>query len=202
MLYLGWLFLLSIAVLHVDGFPLLLQRHVYRDLPTLSVTLPDNRCHCRRSLSCGFDRSMKHRSIAPRAMLYFDRKDNNEQGGDESNIWAVVGLFAQPIVWASLANVKLTGAGLPSGPFGIVGALEGISYLILLAWSVAWGVTRFQNRRTVRLVEALSAGTIALGILVLLSLVADKGCVPNAKPILDYSNYLPVCEVDAGLFGG
>jgi hypothetical protein len=52
------------------------------------------------------------------------------------------------------------------------------------------------------LVENLSALSLVLGLLVLVSLVVDQGCVPNAKPILDYSAYLPVCEAKAGLFGG
>lgn len=132
-------------------------------------------------------------------MLYLGHGDDNEE--EETTLLGSLGLVAQPIVWASLINVKLTGGGLPSGPFGIVGALEGISYLILVAWSIAWCVGRFQNR-TIQLVESLSVGTIALGILVLLSLVGDKGCVPNAKPILDYSNYLPVCDSNTGFFGG
>jgi hypothetical protein len=141
-------------------------------------------------------------------------------------IWS--GLLAQPIIWASLVSVKTTGAGLPSGPFGIVGAVEGISYLLLLGWAGAGAWRRLRqndededdnlslsssssssssssiksSQSLAWLVENLSALSLVLGLLVLVSLVIDEGCVPNAKPILDYSAYLPVCEAKAGLFGG
>jgi hypothetical protein len=52
------------------------------------------------------------------------------------------------------------------------------------------------------LVENLSVLSLVLGLLVVASLVADEGCIPNAKPILDYSAYVPVCEAKLGLFGG
>jgi hypothetical protein len=143
-------------------------------------------------------------------------------------VWS--GLLAQPIVWASLVNVGITGAGLPSGPFGIVGGAEGISYLLLLGWAGAWALRRRNNNNNnnnnntereedddddlfssssncqrislLLLVENLSVLSLVLGLLVVASLVADEGCVPNAKPILDYSAYVPVCEAKLGLFGG
>jgi hypothetical protein len=38
--------------------------------------------------------------------------------------------------------------------------------------------------------------TLAFGLLTLIGLIVDQGCVPNAKPILDYSAYLPICNID------
>jgi len=58
-----------------------------------------------------------------------------------------------------------TGEGLPAGPLGLLGALEGLSYLTIVA---------------------------GLGVLAYLGLSA--GCVPNAQPLLDYSSVLPVCR--------
>tara|TARA_B100000524_G_scaffold46783_1_gene22231 strand:- start:3242 stop:3595 length:354 start_codon:yes stop_codon:yes gene_type:complete len=43
----------------------------------------------------------------------------------------VAGLAAQPIMWWSLYTLKTTGCGLPAGPFGLFGAAEGISYLVV-----------------------------------------------------------------------
>ena len=52
-----------------------------------------------------------------------------------NNIESILGLSVQPIVWISLYFVLTTGSGLPSGPYGIIGAIEGISYLLVLYFS-------------------------------------------------------------------
>ncbi len=123
------------------------------------------------------------------------------------------GLIAQPVVWVSLCFVATTGAGLPPGPFGLVGAAEGVSYLVVLALvarSLFRGLVAGEgkeeeeegpNSGSIALAERLSSASLVAGILVLAGLVAQQGCVPNAKPILDYSDYPPVCQVTPGLFG-
>jgi len=50
---------------------------------------------------------------------------------------AVIGLAAQPIMWWSLWTLKTTGCGLPAGPYGVYGALEGVSYLIVAGFVLA-----------------------------------------------------------------
>eukprot|EP00775_Hariotina_reticulata_P006300 gene6300-6535_t len=48
------------------------------------------------------------------------------------------GLVANPVMLWSEYTLKTTGAGLPPGPGGALGALEGISYLVvigIIAWS-------------------------------------------------------------------
>jgi hypothetical protein len=50
-----------------------------------------------------------------------------------------------------------------------------------------------RERSSIVDVRNLSRASIALGLVVLAGVAASKGCVPNAKPILDYSAYLPVC---------
>eukprot|EP00980_Cylindrotheca_fusiformis_P031151 scaffold25895_cov108-Cylindrotheca_fusiformis.AAC.4 len=150
--------------------------------------------------------------------------NNNNSNGDisknaeddDSIILGVSGLVAQPIVWVSLYFVATTGAGLPSGPFGLIGALEGISYLAVVALvskSIGRRVMGDERRRSsgsidgeaslLRLSEQVSWFTLFIALLALLGLVVEQGCVPNAKPILDYSAYLPVCspEDTPGLFG-
>ena len=50
-----------------------------------------------------------------------------------------LGLLSNVVVDYSLYTLKTTGCGLPAGPFGLVGAAEGISYLAvvgLLGWSI------------------------------------------------------------------
>ncbi|BBN03647.1 hypothetical protein MPTK1_2g25140 [Marchantia polymorpha subsp. ruderalis] len=49
------------------------------------------------------------------------------------------GLVAVPVVAWSLYTLKTTGCGLPPGPGGAIGALEGVSYLAILGvigWSI------------------------------------------------------------------
>ena len=130
---------------------------------------------------------------------------DNDSERNESPLLSVVSLG---IVWVSLATVATTGAGLPPGPFGILGALEGVSYLIMLAL-----VGKFAYRNIAEadeddlksgvgiLAERLAIFTLALSLLVLASLVVRQGCVPNATPILDYSAYVPICDATPGLFG-
>lgn len=113
---------------------------------------------------------------------------DNDSERNESPLLSVVSLG---IVWVSLATVATTGAGLPPGPFGILGALEGVSYLIMLAL-----VGKFAYRNIAEadeadlksgvgiLAERLAIFTLALSLLVLASLVVRQGCVPNATPIL------------------
>lgn len=143
------------------------------------------------------------------------REDNNDQEKDNtpSFIIPVVALIAQPVVWTSLYYVVTTGAGLPSGPFGLLGALEGISYLVILGFVGASWLFRSKQQSTAtttsssssgdayEIAERLSYVSLLAGLIVLASLVVEQGCVPNAKPILDYSDYLPICADQPGLFG-
>ena len=127
--------------------------------------------------------------------IAFLRINNNEENDEVS--WGttpaesavspstVITFAAQPVVWISLVSVVTTGHGLPEGPFGLLGALEGISYLLVL-FGAAVG--------TSAATKIVSRGTLLLGLAAVVSLVAQQGCVPNAQPILDYSNYLPICQ--------
>jgi hypothetical protein len=141
-------------------------------------------------------------------------------------VMAAIGIVAQPIAWISLFFVSTTGGGLPSGPFGLLGAMEGISYLAILGWALlggggggGGGASTFdgpakvpgedeqndatlrqqqqQQQRMLLWVTNISRLTLVVAIATLLSLIVDRGCVPNAKPILDYSAYLPICDSNA-----
>ena len=45
---------------------------------------------------------------------------------------AGIGLVAAPVVFISLYNVASTGSGLDAGPYGLLGALEGVSFLVVM----------------------------------------------------------------------
>lgn len=126
----------------------------------------------------------------------------DEDGGEVKSslrLLDVLGYSCQPVVWLSLYYVSTTGGGLPAGPFGLVGALEGLSYLLMVGY-----VVNSLGASSLRPVESLSRLTLTAGLCTLGFLILQQGCVPNAKPILDYSAYLPVCDPDQtpGLFGG
>nr|XP_043606769.1 uncharacterized protein LOC122578797 [Erigeron canadensis] len=49
------------------------------------------------------------------------------------------GLISNPVIGWSLYTLKTTGCGLPPGPGGSIGALEGVSYLVvvgIVGWSL------------------------------------------------------------------
>jgi hypothetical protein len=118
------------------------------------------------------------------------------------SILGTAGLVVQPIVWISLVSVATTGAGLPAGPFGLIGAIEGLSYVLVVI--LAGTAALREDTVTMPRSQQWSLATLGLALLVLVKLVADQGCIPNAKPILDYSAYVRVCDPQhtPGFFDG
>ena len=117
-------------------------------------------------------------------------------------IAAAAGLVANPIMWVSLGFVATTGGGLPAEWGPLVGALEGISYLIVVGFA---GASLFSKVTTgsglpagrgglLGAAEGLSFLSIVAGIGVLATLVGQQDCVPNALPIADYSDKVNVCR--------
>ena len=118
-----------------------------------------------------------------------------------SLVASTVGIAVQPVVWVSLYDVATTGGGLPPGPFGLVGLLEGLSYLVIVA---IVGLSLFSKVTTgsglpaghqgrAGLAEGLSFLSVVVGLGVLAYVATQQGCVPNALPIVDYSNAAKVC---------
>ncbi|PSC73380.1 hypothetical protein C2E20_3528 [Micractinium conductrix] len=65
---------------------------------------------------------------------------SSEDVGTVGTAAIALGLLANPICLWSEYTLKTTGAGLPPGPGGALGAAEGISYLVILGvvgWSIA-----------------------------------------------------------------
>ncbi|XVF15739.1 hypothetical protein REPUB_Repub09cG0181700 [Reevesia pubescens] len=67
-------------------------------------------------------------------------KETSESGNGITEKAAIAGgLVANPVIGWSLYTLKTTGCGLPPGPGGSIGALEGVSYLIvvgIVGWSL------------------------------------------------------------------
>ncbi|PKU75283.1 uncharacterized protein LOC110113372 [Dendrobium catenatum] len=82
----------------------------------------------------------RRRSVAS---LICKAKDAGGDGGGSAGtveIAAAAGaLIANPVIGISLYVLKTTGCGLPPGPGGALGALEGVSYLVV-AGIVVWSL--------------------------------------------------------------
>lgn len=67
-------------------------------------------------------------------------KESSEAGtGTAGKVAIVAGLVSTPVIGWSLYTLKTTGCGLPPGPGGSIGALEGVSYLAvvgIVGWSL------------------------------------------------------------------
>ena len=117
------------------------------------------------------------------AVLSLSESDQVALGG--------VGTTMSLVMLCSEYVLKTTGCGLPAGPFGVIGAVEGISYLgvtALTAFSIFTKVKTGSGlpagpKGILGLAEGLSFLAIVVGIAVLLFQVVDYGYIPNAVPV-------------------
>ena len=126
---------------------------------------------------------------------YYAKEDDSEEekvvGSSDQLILGISGLVASSIVLYSESVLFQTGCGLPAGPFGLVGAMEGISYLGVV------GLVGFSLYTKIRTGSGLPAGPAGLlgaaegvaflaalaGIVVLIAQVTNYGYIPNAVPM-------------------
>ena len=101
------------------------------------------------------------------------------------------GTIASLATFYSEFTLKSTGCGLPAGPFGLFGAVEGISYLGVAGLA---GFSLFKKVKTgsglpagpgglLGLAEGLSFLAILVGFIVLAFQILDYGYIPNAVPM-------------------
>lgn len=67
------------------------------------------------------------------------KEGSEREGGIAETVAIAGGLVASPVIGWSLYTLKTTGCGLPPGPGGSLGALEGVSYLAvvgIVGWSL------------------------------------------------------------------
>mmetsp|Transcript_14076 Transcript_14076/g.21150 ORF Transcript_14076/g.21150 Transcript_14076/m.21150 type:complete len:204 (-) Transcript_14076:278-889(-) len=110
---------------------------------------------------------------------------------ESPTLLGISGLIASTIVLYSESVLFNTGCGLPAGPFGLVGAVEGISYLGVV------GLIGFSLYTKIKTGSGLPAGPGGIlgaaegvaylaalaGILVLIAQVTNYGYIPNAVPM-------------------
>jgi hypothetical protein len=198
--------LLGIAILSMSGLLVDVESFLPASPSATTVVRTTNNHFYHRDFPldrrhCGQDaqQSKRHRQQQQKySGLILNSSEDDTNDGAGGGVLESIGLVSQPVVWISLYFVATTGHGLPAGPGGSIGAAEGIAYLVvvvlaLLPASVAANKDDVGGSSLPVDARTLSRITIALGLLVLAGVATGKGCVPNAKPILDYSAYLPVC---------
>lgn len=120
-----------------------------------------------------------------------DKGEEVQLGDSESTLLGITGIIASIIMLYSESVLFRTGCGLPAGPFGLVGAAEGISYLGVV---VLVGFSLFTKIRTgsglpsgpsglLGGAEGLAYLALLAGILVLVAQVTNYGYIPNAVPV-------------------
>ncbi|XP_010550393.1 PREDICTED: uncharacterized protein LOC104821280 [Tarenaya hassleriana] len=79
------------------------------------------------------------RSMNPSGRVLAMANDASDSGGPLEKAAIAGGLVSSPVIGWSLYTLKTTGCGLPPGPGGSIGALEGVSYLVV-AGIVGWSL--------------------------------------------------------------
>jgi len=93
-------------------------------------------------------------------------------------------------MWWSLYVLKTTGCGLPAGPFGLIGAAEGISYLVIIGFVASSMLSKVTSGKglpagpggLLGAAEGLSFLTAAAGLAVLGFQLSEYGYLPEAVP--------------------
>jgi len=183
-------------------------------LSTLLSSSKSTGAESKNSKSRSYSRSALHTIISRSVgstILQANNVDENEKDddgkdddGDATSITlsssfdfdaaGILGILASMIVIRSEFVLKTTGCGLPAGPYGLVGAIEGISYLGVVATAataIATTVTinndNNNNNYDIgvlrRLATLLSYSAIIVGIVVVAFQIFDYGYVPNAIPM-------------------
>jgi len=112
------------------------------------------------------------------------------RSGDAQAIAGAVGLVANGVTSWSLWALYNTGCGLPPGPGGVLGALEGVSYLVVAAFVVAATAKKIKTGSGLPAgpggvlggAEGISFLVALIGLGVLANQVSHFGYVPNAVP--------------------
>ena len=156
------------------------------------------RCRSRESRKVARSRPRRVVLRVVRAVVVDDdddapRGDDDDDDENEGLLLAagLGGVVASCVTGYSLYTLKNTGCGLPAGPGGIVGAIEGISYLGVAG---LLGASAYAKKTTG---SGLPAGPYALlglaegvafvlalaGVYVGIAQIIDYGYIPNAVPV-------------------
>ena len=115
----------------------------------------------------------------------------SEEESAELGLYGGLGTAAAFTVFWSEWTLRSTGCGLPAGPFGLLGAAEGVSYLAIIGIIGASLATKFKTGSglppgplgLLGAAEGLSYLAALVGIVVLVLQIQQYGYIPNAVPI-------------------
>jgi len=139
----------------------------------------------------------------PNTLLSMNKKEDTPSSSSLSSVLSILnnesdqkligikGIFFSLITLYSEYTLKTTGCGLPAGKFGIVGAIEGISYLAVASLV---GLSLFSKISTGKglpegpgkilgIAEGLAYSAVLLGLIVLGFQIVDYDYIPNAVPM-------------------
>ena len=151
-----------------------------------SSTLHPTRFACTNHIS-----SLKlPRSPPSSSTTLFANKSNESSTIDDSTL-GIAGLLTSTIMLYSESVLFRTGCGLPAGPYGLIGAVEGVSYLgttLLVGYSI---YTKIKSGSGLPVgpygvlgaAEGLAYAALLAGLVVLISRVVNYGYIPNAVPM-------------------
>ncbi|KAJ8451801.1 hypothetical protein Cgig2_007284 [Carnegiea gigantea] len=141
--------------------------------------------HNTKTQNGTFTRNYPHSPKFSTIAMAKGARDETQDIGIAGKAAIAGGLISAPMIGWSLYTLKTTGCGLPPGPGGSIGALEGVSYLVVFG-IVGWSL--YTKARTgsglpngpyglLGAVEGLSYLSL-LAILVFL----EKGYIPGPLP--------------------
>lgn len=113
-----------------------------------------------------------------------------DDGGSPAAAIGALGIFASLVCFVSEFTLKTTGCGLPAGPGGLYGAVEGISYLAIvgiIGWSAYTKATTGKGLPAgpfglLGAAEGLSYLAALAGIVVAGLTFVEYGSIPEAVP--------------------
>mmetsp|Transcript_82837 Transcript_82837/g.237985 ORF Transcript_82837/g.237985 Transcript_82837/m.237985 type:complete len:209 (-) Transcript_82837:356-982(-) len=158
--------------------------------PAHSQDVPRNR-QVSPFVPVGIGRTSHALAKAPPRLRHSARQASGDISDGDKTLLGVAGIAASLIVAWSEHTLRMTGCGLPGGPFGLLGFAEGISYLAVVGLVVYNIMTcrrpdnDREQRHWVPALEVASglAGLVAfLGVGALYFQIQDYGFIPEAIP--------------------
>ncbi|KAI3946142.1 hypothetical protein MKX01_024898 [Papaver californicum] len=152
-----------------------------------SLVLPLSRRQYRHN-AIRFRRGIQN---VPLKVVAMAEESSGAGNGVAEKVAIAGGLISNPVIGWSLYTLKTTGCGLPPGPGGSIGALEGVSYLAIVG-IVGWSL--YTKSKTgsglpngpfglLGAVEGLSYLAL-LGVIVVFGLqFLDQGFIPGPVPV-------------------
>jgi hypothetical protein len=142
-----------------------------------------------RPSSVGSPPAALSRSVAPSSRVLAS-EGYVDDGGSPAAIAGAGGIFASLVCFVSEFTLKTTGCGLPAGPGGLYGAVEGISYLVivgLIGWSLFTKVSTGKGLPAgpfglLGAAEGLAYLAALAGLVVAGTTVLEYGGLPEAVP--------------------